>query len=233
MEPPPRYCRAACLDPRLHALRRNGAFCFALVVFMFIDCPKLSRPCEKRLRQDSGPIGSAWRVSEDKEKAKRRAERLGLTIQGDFEVAVGTAGINKEKPAPQGNPATSTIPVPETPEGGNERPAKPDSLDGGIYGEEMSAIAMGDHSSLQGPGEVMSMGSSSYVTDMVRRFCNERGVLFFRRRWRWYCFFLALFFSLATTEVTPACTRQQQCVLVAVKRNSFSEPCFRLRTYER
>ncbi|CAM9598249.1 unnamed protein product, partial [Laminaria digitata] len=119
--------------------------------------------------KESGPIGSAWRVSEDKEKAKRRAERLGLTIQGDFEVAVGTAGINKEKPAPQGNPATATIPVPETPEGGNERPAKPDSLDGGTYGEEMSAIAMGDHASLQGPGKVMSMGSSSYVTDMIQK----------------------------------------------------------------
>ena len=123
------------------------------------------------MRQDSGPIGSAWRVSEDREKAKRRAERLGLTIQGDFEVAVGTAGINKEQPAPQGNPSTSATSVAETAEGGNERPAKPDALDGGsTYGEEMSAIAMGDHSSLQGPGKVMSMGSSSYVTDMVSGF---------------------------------------------------------------
>ena len=107
-------------------------------------------------------------MSEEREKAKRRAERLGLTIQGDFEVAVGTAGINKEKPAAGGNPSASTIPAAETsPGGGNERPAKPDTLDGGTYGEEMSAIAMGDHSSLQGPGKVMSMGSSSYVTDMV------------------------------------------------------------------
>lgn len=140
----------------------------ALVVFMFIGCPKLSRPCEKRLRQDSGPIGSAWRVNEDKEKAKRRAERLGLTIQGDFEVAVGTAGINKEKPAAEGNPSASTTPATETSAEGDERPAKPETLDGGTYGEEMAAIAMGDHSSLQGAGKVMSMGSSSYVTDMVR-----------------------------------------------------------------
>ena len=116
-------------------------------------------------------------MSEEKEKAKRRAERLGLTIQGDFEVAVGTAGINKEKPAPQGNPATSTIPVAETPEGGNERPAKSRSLDGGTYGAEMSAIAMGDHSSLQGPGKVMSMGSSSYVTDRVS--CSVANKAFF------------------------------------------------------
>eukprot|EP00904_Undaria_pinnatifida_P000854 jgi/Undpi1/1076/HiC_scaffold_10.g04539.m1 len=120
--------------------------------------------------KDAGPIGSAWRVSEEKEKAKRRAERLGLTIQGDFEVAVGTAGINKEKPAAGGNPSASTKPAAEaSPGGGNERPAKPDTLDGGTYGEEMSAIAMGDHSSLQGPGKVMSMGSSSYVTDMIQK----------------------------------------------------------------
>lgn len=171
------------------------------MVSMFVASPNIPRPCENRVRQDSGPIGSAWRVSEDREKAKRRAERLGLTIQGDFEVAVGTAGINKEKPAPQGNPATASIPVAETPEGSNDRPAKPDSLDGGTYGEEMSAIAMGDHSSLQGPGKVMSMGSSSYVTDMVSRFCIERGVFVFfgtilRRWWLTFCqsFF---FFSLA------------------------------------
>ena len=107
-------------------------------------------------------MGAAWRVSEEKKKALRRAEKLGLTIKGDFDVAAGVAGPNrnqKEASAKEDNASAGK-------EAGGRGRSK-STLNSKPYGKELSAIAMGEYSSLGGPGKLMSMGSSSYVMDMV------------------------------------------------------------------
>ena len=50
-----------------------------------------------------------------------------------------------------------------------ERKAREELKDRKLYGQDMTAIAMGHPEAAQGPGKLMSMGSSSYVVDMVRR----------------------------------------------------------------
>lgn len=103
----------------------------------------------------------------------RRAEKLGLMIDGDFEVAAGVAGPNRERKKTSKEKET---PSSETTSSGRKKTKKEGSgpsLDGkvGKYGKELAAIAMGDYSSLGGSGKLMSMGSSSYVMDMVRVSC--------------------------------------------------------------
>lgn len=50
-----------------------------------------------------------------------------------------------------------------------ERKAREELKSKKLYGQEMTAIAMGHPEAAQGPGKLTSMGSSSYVVDMVRR----------------------------------------------------------------
>lgn len=49
-----------------------------------------------------------------------------------------------------------------------EKKAREELKNRELYAREMSAIAMGHPEAAQGPGKMMSMGSSSYVMDMVR-----------------------------------------------------------------
>lgn len=50
-----------------------------------------------------------------------------------------------------------------------ERSARAELKNRRLYAKDMSAIAMGHPEVANGPGKMMSMGSSSYVVDMVRR----------------------------------------------------------------
>lgn len=120
------------------------------------------------VQEKIGKIGAAWRIAEEREKERKkaikRAERLGLTIQGDFDVAAGTAGINSEKSGAGRNKTPNMV----SPKDNKKKSAKPESLDSDAYGQELAAMAMGaDFSAVQGPGKVMSMGTSSYLADMV------------------------------------------------------------------
>lgn len=111
----------------------------------------------------------------------RRAEKLGLTIDGDFEVAAGVAGPNRERKKPSKRNETPSSQA--TGLGGREKTKKGvpgSSLDDKPekYGKELAAIAMGDYSSLGGPGKLMSMGGSSYVMDMVNALGDRCRLLF-------------------------------------------------------
>lgn len=180
---------------------------------------------------DESPEGQAQRLRQEQERAKRRAEKLGILVDsyGDFEVDAGTAGatanmVEQEQEqeqeqekgkAPAGDETrdgdsqiASTVAAAgvgatagdaEGQEGGEEaaeegegkreeeeeakakaeekrleeeeeeRKARAELKGKILYGQEMSAIAMGHPEAAQGPGKLMSMGSSSYVMDMVRR----------------------------------------------------------------
>lgn len=133
----------------------------------------------RNAEQDAGRVGAAWRAGDEKQKAMKRAERLGLTIEGEFDVAAGTAAPHREKPPSESRALPEAAPASTGWTGGDEASAKSDSNG---YGKELAAIAMGDYSSGQGPGKVLSMGSGSYVTDMVS-FPLVGGR--FRRGWGW------------------------------------------------
>lgn len=122
------------------------------------------------VQEKIGKIGAAWRIAEEREKERKkaikRAERLGLTIHGDFDVAAGTAGINSEKSGADQNKTPNMA----SPKDNKKKSAKLETLDSDAYGKELAAMAMGaDFSAVQGPGKVMSMGTSSYLADMVSR----------------------------------------------------------------
>lgn len=76
-------------------------------------------------------------------------------------MAAGTAVPNREKPSVQSQPPVAALPVTKT----SMKRAMPEALDGEGYGKENGGFSL-----IPGPGKVMSMGSSSYVADMVR-FC--------------------------------------------------------------
>ncbi|CAM9504593.1 unnamed protein product, partial [Scytosiphon promiscuus] len=164
---------------------------------------------DESLPVDESPSGKAQRLRQEQEKAKRRAEKLGILLDSDFEVAAGTAAANREKdrrknereesePAAGsgGEDGGNAVEIRTTAgdgqplggEGGRagegvgktveerrrreeeleeeERKARAELKNRRLYGQDMSAIAMGHPEAAKGPGKMTSMGSSSYVVDM-------------------------------------------------------------------
>lgn len=164
---------------------------------------------------DASPEGKAQRLRQEQQKAKRRAEKLGILVDsyGDFEVDAGTAAANmmgqeRETAPVDGETGGSQIASAVAAAGAGvtadaegqkgvenvaakegrrrqgeeeaakakenrveeeERKAREELKEKKLYGQEMTAIAMGHPEAAQGPGKLTSMGSSSYVVDMVRR----------------------------------------------------------------
>ncbi|CAM9122982.1 unnamed protein product, partial [Hapterophycus canaliculatus] len=139
---------------------------------------------DESLPVDESPGGKAQRLRQEQEKAKKRAEKLGILLDSDFEVAAGTAAANRRKERQKSGS--------EMPGGGGggeewrgkmaeerrrreeeeeeeERRARAELKNRRLYGQEMSAIAMGHSEVAKGPGKMMSMGSSSYVVDMLMK----------------------------------------------------------------
>lgn len=136
-----------------------------------------------------GKEGAAKLELKEKKKAVARAESLGLTMHDDFEVVSGTATANLEKPSaesenlPSSTPRSEKIGEKRNKEdiGSTEEP-----VGSKRYGEEMASIAMGDFSSLKGPGKVKSMGASSYLADTVSValfFITKRKIVFLGLIW--------------------------------------------------
>ena len=168
------------------------------------------------LQADESPEGKAQRLRQEQEKARRKAEKLGILVDsyGDFEVDAGTAVANmtereeeqgQKEESPGGDNISAATAAGATAgaagqEGGGvaaeeegrrreeeegaakareqrlqeeERKAREELKNKKLYGQEMTAIAMGHPEAAQGPGKLMSMGSSSYVVDMVRRTGRE------------------------------------------------------------
>lgn len=150
------------------------------------------------MQPDESPEGKAQRLRLEQEKARRKAEKLGILVDsyGDFEVDAGTAVANMPQPdtTRDGHPASTAVAAAGAAadavgqEGGargreeeeaakarekrlkeEERKAREELKGKKLYGQDMTAIAMGHPEAAQGPGKLMSMGSSSYVVDMVRR----------------------------------------------------------------
>ena len=170
-----------------------------------------SRSLPNPPQADESPEGQAQRLRQEQEKARRRAEKLGILLDSNFEVAAGTAAANtsqgrgtgkgesRSSASPANSPTAPVAKTEETATGGERQAEEGEEVEGRegeeeeerarrlkqeeeeeeerraraalkekpLYGQEMSAIAMGHPEAAQGPGKVMSMGSSSYVVDMV------------------------------------------------------------------
>ncbi|CAM9726144.1 unnamed protein product [Ectocarpus fasciculatus] len=144
---------------------------------------------------DESPEGKAQQLRQEQEKARRRAEKLGILLDNDFEMAAGTAAANvgdgktvKPSTSSSGGVVGEDEEPPERRQGGGgdeernvtkeqrrreeeeeEKKAREELKNRKLYAQEMSAIAMGHPEVAQGPGKVMSMGSSSYVMDMLMK----------------------------------------------------------------
>ncbi|CAM9743718.1 unnamed protein product [Ectocarpus sp. 4 AP-2014] len=133
---------------------------------------------------DESPEGKAQRLRLEQEKARRRAEKLGILLDSDFEMAAGTAAANSgdgktvksSTSSGAGDAASSPREEEEErkreqrrreEEKEEEKKAREELKNRELYAREMSAIAMGHPEVAQGPGKMMSMGSSSYVMDML------------------------------------------------------------------
>ncbi|CAB1115005.1 unnamed protein product [Ectocarpus sp. CCAP 1310/34] len=133
---------------------------------------------------DESPEGKAQRRRLEQEKARRRAEKLGILLDSDFEMAAGTAAANsgdgKTVKSSSASRAGDAASPPREEEGERnreqrrreeeeeeEKKAREELKNRKLYAREMSAIAMGHPEVAQGPGKMMSMGSSSYVIDML------------------------------------------------------------------
>ncbi|CBN76118.1 haloacid dehalogenase-like hydrolase [Ectocarpus siliculosus] len=132
---------------------------------------------------DESPEGKAQRLRREQEKARRRAEKLGILLDSDFDMAAGTAAANsgdgktvKSSTSSGAGDAAFSSPREEEEERNREqrrkeeeeeKKAREELKNRKLYAREMSAIAMGHPEVAQGPGKMMSMGSSSYVMDML------------------------------------------------------------------
>ncbi|CAM9141329.1 unnamed protein product [Pylaiella littoralis] len=140
---------------------------------------------------DQSPEGKAQRLRQEQERARKRAEKLGILIDSDFEIAAGTAASNIGRKSPdENNSQAPTAPSAaaaaaatqttakdrkrlqkeeEEEEEEGERRARAELKDQKQYGQEMAAIAMGHPEAAKGEGKVMSMGSSTYVMDRLMK----------------------------------------------------------------